>query len=211
MKSAAKYKITTEKTARYFTLGEISPEVKTILFVLHGYAQLANEFLEEFKSIENKNILIVAPEGLHRFYSRGHEKVVASWMTKEDREDDIHDYVFFLDKVYDDVVKNSSGAKIIFLGFSQGAATASRWCSLGKSKIDELILWCGFFPPDLPPNGIPGKVKLTVVTASQDKFITAEEEKNQLEKMKMFSPELKHIKFPGEHALNEELLRKLLS
>ena len=195
----AKYKLITEKSARYFTLGEISPEVKTILFVLHGYAQLADEFILQFEKIKSNSLLIVAPEGLHRFYSRGHEKVVASWMTKEERDDDIHDYVLFLDKVYDEVVKNSSATKIIVLGFSQGAATASRWCSSGKNKIDDLILWCGFFPPDLPPGGIPEKIKLTVVTASNDKFISAEEEKNQLGKMKMLSPEFNHLKFDGGH------------
>jgi predicted esterase len=205
--------ITTEKTARYFTLGNFSPEVKTVLFVCHGYAQLGDEFISQFSKLENQNTLIVAPEGLHRFYLRGgQEKVVASWMTKEDRDDDIRDYVLFLDKVYDAVLeKFSSPPKIIALGFSQGAATASRWCAMGKSKMDELILWCGFFPPDLPPNGISEKIKLTVVTATKDKFISAEQERNQLEKMKLLSPQLNHVTFEGEHEMNIEILSELIS
>src|SRR5665213_3940257 len=111
-----KHKITIEKTARYFTLGEISSDVKTVLFVCHGYSQLADEFLSQFQKISTEKILIVAPEGLHRFYTRGHEKVVASWMTKEDRADDIRDYVLFLDQVYLEVMTTIFNPKIILLG-----------------------------------------------------------------------------------------------
>ncbi len=205
-----KHKITVEKTARYFTLGEISPKVKTVLFVCHGYSQLADEFISGFKEIENGKILIVAPEGLHRFYTRGHEHVVASWMTREEREDDIRDYVLFLDKVYLEVMKSIFDAKIIVLGFSQGAATASRWAGMGKSSIDELILWCGFFPPDMQPEEMPDDISLTVVTASNDKFIPEAQEKSQMEKMKELFPRLKHVRFEGEHLVDVEVLRKMI-
>jgi len=176
-----KVTITTEKTARYFLLGEKSEKVKTVLFACHGYAQLANEFAETLAPLANEELLIVAPEGLHRFYTRGHESVVASWMTKEDRLDDIKDYVAFLDRVHDDVLHDLYNVeRIIVLGFSQGTATVCRWAAMGKSGMDELILFCGFFPPDLPAGSISEKIKLIVVTASNDKFITKAEEEKQL-------------------------------
>jgi predicted esterase len=198
-----RHTIPVEKTARYFTLGS-SEKAKHVLFVCHGYAQLANEFLESFSALSKEELLIVSPEGLHRFYARGAaDKVVASWMTREDRDDDIRDYIRFLDQVYAAVIAEiSRPVKISVLGFSQGAATVSRWAVNEKSRIDELILFCGFFPPDLPPNGIPDATSLTVITASNDKFISPEQEALQLEQMRKISPALKHIRFEGSHEIH---------
>ncbi len=49
-------------------------------------------------------------------------------MTKEDRENEIADYVDFLDAVFGEVV--TPGARVTVLGFSQGVATAARWLAL---------------------------------------------------------------------------------
>ena len=204
------HSITVEKTARYFSLGEFH-SVKQVVFVCHGYAQLADEFLESFRSLEREGLLLIAPEGLHRFYARGSsEKVVASWMTKVDREDDIRDYVSFLDKTAEAVLKEiAAPVKVSVLGFSQGAATVSRWAAMGKTKIDELILFCGFFPPDLPPNGLPENISLTVVTASDDKFISPEQEQQQLAAMQALSPGFRHLRFEGKHEIETSVLKQL--
>lgn len=207
-------KIRTEKTARYFMLGEPGRKIETLLIVCHGYAQLADEFLAQFEGLQNETRLIVAPEGLHRFYHRGGaDKVVASWMTKEEREDDIRDYIVYLDKVYLELGSQlEKNVRVILLGFSQGAATASRWASFGfhRFEIQELILFCGFFPPDLPPTGISEQIKITVVTASEDKFVPVEQEKTQLEMMRKISPGLKHIRFDGKHEMDMETLKLIL-
>ncbi|MCX6310635.1 MAG: phospholipase [Bacteroidetes bacterium] len=206
------HKISVEKSARYFTLGKSDSNITTVFFVCHGYAQSANEFLEKFEPIQNDKYYFVAPEGLSRFYLRGSkEKVVASWMTHEDRADDISDYVLFLDKVYKEVIgKFSSDVNIILLGFSQGAATASRWAALGNSRIDKLILWCGFFPTDLATGGIPERIDLTVVAASNDRWISAKQEEEQVERIKLFFPAMKHIQFEGEHEIDIPTLKKII-
>ncbi len=208
-----RHKISIAKSARYFTLGKLDSNVTTIFFVCHGYAQLANEFLENFKIIQSDEIYFVAPEGLHRFYLRASpDKVVASWMTSEEREDDIHDYVLFLDKVYKEMMeKISVKVRVIVLGFSQGAATASRWAATGNSKIDKLILWCGFFPPDLSEIGIPSTIELTVVTASNDKWISAEKGKEQINQIRKLSPQMKHLQFEGKHEIDIPTLKNILS
>jgi predicted esterase len=204
--------ITVKKTARYFLLGNPDGEIKQVLFVCHGYAQLANEFIESFLPLEREGLLIVAPEGLHRFYARGAaDKVVASWMTKEAREDDIRDYVNMLDQVYINLTGElKSKPKITVLGFSQGAATVSRWCAMSQLHFDELILYCGFFPPDLPPNGIPKHVRLTVATASDDKFISPEQEKEQMGMMHRLNPNLKHLPFQGKHEIDAKIVLQLI-
>jgi predicted esterase len=87
------------KTARYFILGEPSDQIEQIWFVCHGYGQLANYFIKNFEQLNNGKNLIATPEGLHRFYWKGFsDKVVASWMTKEDRNEVIGDNDEFINE-----------------------------------------------------------------------------------------------------------------
>lgn len=86
-----KNNITVNRTADYYTLGDLS-NANTIWFVLHGYGYLAKYFIKKFEPILSSSVAIVAPEALSRFYSNGvgyDGRVGASWMTKESREDEI--------------------------------------------------------------------------------------------------------------------------
>ena len=93
--------ISIPRTARYFTIGEITPNTKNIWFVLHGYGQLAKKFIEPFEELSNDETVIIAPEALSRFYlNGGNGNIGANWMTKEDRDNEINDYVNYLDELY---------------------------------------------------------------------------------------------------------------
>src|SRR2546430_15583039 len=129
----------TPRAARYFTLG-IPETAGDIWVVCHGYGHLASRFLEKFRALEAPGRCIVAPEGLSRFYlteSPSERRVGASWMTREDRLHEIADYVRYLDAVYREVLGRVEGpaARVTALGFSQGAATVSRWAALGQSRL----------------------------------------------------------------------------
>ena len=140
--------IKSTKTFRYSTLG--NPETaKTILYVLHGYGQLSEYFIKKFENLQD-DYFIVAPEGMHRFYLKGSSgRVGASWMTKEDRDNDISDNLNWLNELADDLSTKNQFEKTILLGFSQGGATALRWSNNSSMKIDQLIIWAAVFPPDL--------------------------------------------------------------
>ncbi|MFN6038394.1 MAG: hypothetical protein ACK452_07995, partial [Bacteroidota bacterium] len=92
-------KIKVQKTARIIICGnEIDPE--NIWIILHGYAQLATEFSEKFKDLTLQKNLLIFPEGMHRFYTKGaNGRVGASWMTKESRLDDIEDNFHYLEEI----------------------------------------------------------------------------------------------------------------
>jgi predicted esterase len=206
-----KHELEIRKTARYFTLGETNAQVEEVWFVCHGYAQLATEFLASFSALEKPGRLIVAPEGLHRFYAKGGGgKVAASWMTSEDRLSDIADYTAWLDTVAAAVIsKIPSQARIIVLGFSQGAAAVSRWLAAGHTSANDLILWCGFFPPDMQPAQLPANLKLTIVTASDDRFISPEQTATQFEELKLKRVQFKHLHFEGTHTVEKAALLQL--
>jgi len=180
------------RTARYHTLGPDGAQ--DVWVVLHGYGQLARRFLRRFAPIDDGTRRIVAPEGLSRFYvgsepgRHGPASLVgATWMTREDREHDIHDYVRYLDLLADRVAP--VGTRITVLGFSQGVATAARWTSLGRVRPDRIVFWGDFLPPDLDlpsaaarwrgteltrvwGNGDPG-LKATKLARAEEEMITA--------------------------------------
>ena len=159
------------RMARYFTIGRPDREV---WFVLHGYGQLAARFLRHFEPLDDGARLIVAPEGLSRFYlteDPAERRVGASWMTREDRLAEIEDYVRYLDAVYHEVSRtmDRAQAKVTLLGFSQGAATACRWSTMGKARFDRLIIWGGEVPPDVD---LLRSLRLSLVYGSRDPYFT---------------------------------------
>src|SRR5690606_41470350 len=106
------------KSARYETFGNIS-KADTIVFALHGYGQLVSYFIKKFNTLNPEKYFIVAPEGLHRFYLNGSSgRVGASWMTKEDRENDIKDYINYLNHLWDSIQTEKKFDTIVLLCFS---------------------------------------------------------------------------------------------
>jgi predicted esterase len=72
-------------------------------------------------------------------------------MTRERREEEIADYVEYLDRTAGFVERELGCAARtrVVLGFSQGAATAWRWAALGDTRNERLIAAGGGIPPDL--------------------------------------------------------------
>lgn len=212
--------INVSKTARYFILGESSDLVTDIWFVCHGYGQLANYFLKNFEILNDGKNLIVAPEGLNRFYLKGFEgRIAAGWMTKEDRLNEINDYVNFLDLLFDEILKDFKGKKIKIniLGFSQGAATVLRWICLGRAKPDNLILWAGFFPTDflslnsgIEPQKLFGRISTTIVVGNQDEFLKEDQISEFEDILRKDKINYKLVRFEGKHEIDRDVLKKLL-
>lgn len=199
-------------TARYFTLGEINENTKEVWFVLHGHGQLASFFLQKFKKLAEKNICVIAPEGLSRYYLEGYSgRVGATWMTKENRLMDIENYIQYLNSIYlaEIKAKHAPSTKITVLGFSQGAATASRWVMNGVVPFQRLILWGGVFPPDMDFNKGHAVLKTKdtyIVYGKSDPFLTDDrfvEMKTILSNLNI-NPTV--ITFNGTHEIDQETL-----
>jgi predicted esterase len=141
----------TVRTARVAHLGPRG--ARPLWVALHGYRQLAPWFLRRFAPLDDGSRRIVAPEALNRFYAgdpdgrHGSEtRVGATWMTREDRESEIADYVRYLDDV---LHAEGDGAHPLVLGFSQGAHTAARWCLAGAVRPRAVVLWGEGLPHDV--------------------------------------------------------------
>jgi len=207
------------RMARYFTLGGGEP--REVWFACHGYGQLASRFLEKLRVLDDGHRLLVAPEGLSRFYlseSPTERRVGASWMTREDRLAEIEDYLQYLDAVYADIFGwlDRTRVTVHALGFSQGASTVSRWAAMGKARVDRLILWGGELPPDLDLTREPAGARLraarpTLVYGRSDDYITAKVVQTIGARLRQHGIPFNEIPFDGGHEVNEAVLRDLAS
>ena len=177
---ANEQKLSAPKTFRYWISGDLE-KAKILLVVLHGYGQLAEFFIRKFKDISD-DFLVVAPEGMHRFYLNGTSgRVGASWMTKEDRESDITDNLNWLTQLFTELTKQKTFEKTILLGFSQGGATAARWFYSQKVQFDQLILWASVFPPDLEKPQINSNSNNYFVIGTEDEYYNAEARMSEMD------------------------------
>src|SRR5204863_2986215 len=151
---------------------------REIWFVLHGYGHLARFFLSAFEGFEDQRY-IVAPEGLSRFYTDDtFTRVGSSWMTREDRDEEIADQINYLDELARAVRRECpTTATLHVLGFSQGLSTASRWAYLGNSAIKHLVLWGGNMPPELEPDVLRKRwsaTRIDLVHGMEDTLVNEE-------------------------------------
>lgn len=204
--------LSVKRTARYYLLTDESAPITEVWLVVHGYGQLAQYFIRHFKCLLRPGVLIIAPEALSRFYLDGLSgRVGASWMTREDRLNEINDYIDYLKQVYEHVCKekNIHEHRLVVLGFSQGVPAVCRWMAKTTYPICSLICWAGFFPHDMTWNtDLKNRfaVPVYMVYGNEDPYI----EKDSLNKLHEFKQQLqlntRDVVFLGGHVMHEETL-----
>ena len=121
---------------------------RPLLVGFHGYAETAGDHLDALLTIPGTEAwLLVAIQALHPFYARK-ERVVASWMTRDDRDLAIADNIDYVGRVLDRVrAAHPAGSTLVFSGFSQGGAMAYR--AAANYRAEALIILAGDVPPDI--------------------------------------------------------------
>ena len=195
--------------------------MEEIWIVCHGYGQLAAEFLAGFGALDDPHRLIVAPEALNRYYVAtepgfhgAQSQVAATWMTREERDAEIADYVEYLDLVAAEVLAGAPAARVVALGFSQGAATASRWAAMGRTKLHRLVLWGGSIASDLDPSRLAARVpaeRTVIVVGARDKYISPEMISGERRRLSGLGYEPAILTFDGGHRLDDSTLSKIAS
>lgn len=199
-------KIVVERTASYSIL---LPEnkIKRVVFVIHGYAQLAKDFIKEFDFLDDGETMIVAPEGLSRFYSR--DKVGASWMTKVNRDEEIGDYIKYLDKLESSLTElyDLSSADKIILGFSQGVHTAARWFTESLHDHSQLILCSSDFPADADFIKLKERLddnELIYIHGNEDAIVGIDTFRKSSSLLSSKGIPHREILFEGKHVISKE-------
>jgi len=216
------------KTARYAVLGPEDGPVREVWVACHGYGQLAPYFARDFRAVERPGRLVVVPEALSRFYvddvrqPAANRRVGASWMTRENRDDDVADTVRYLDDVFVAACARGDAdpetVPLAGFGFSQGAATITRWLALSpliarrQPRASRLVLWGGALPHDLDLSENAGwlsEAGLTLVAGDRDAFATPARVLQEEARLRAAGVPFESVSFQGEHRLHERTLRDL--
>lgn len=210
------------RTARFFQLGTAGPAARELWIACHGYGQLAAPFASALEVLDDGHRVIVAPEALSRFYLDDPVKrhgpdspIGASWMTRDDRESEIADYVEYLDRLVT-LLRDELpvAAPVVALGFSQGVATVCRWAAFGQTPIARLVLWGGPVPSDLPGDRATQLFRgaaVTIVSGRADRLVPPSALEKERAALAARGIRADFVMHEGGHALNSLALRELAS
>ena len=216
IRTAAEHAIEVPRTARYHVLGDAAGS--DLWIVLHGFGQLAGDFIEYFTELNDGRHIVVAPEALNRYYTAAlsvpsaERAVGATWMTREFREAEIRDYVRYLDLLHAEVAERFSPRRTVVVGFSQGGATASRWAVHGSADIHTLVLWGATLPPDLDLVAAKDRLArahLKLVIGKSDQYILPDALGR--ERVRLTAANIPHevIEYDAGHSIKRAVLRDL--
>jgi predicted esterase len=136
-------------------------------------------------------------------------------MTREDRDQEILDYLNYLDSLHQHLIEGWDKApeRLVLLGFSQGCATVTRWAARGSVRPDRLILWGEVQAHDLTAEDYqrlrerPGRIEL--VAGREDPVVPAEAIDRAAAVMREQRLEIEVISFEGGHDIHAPTLRRL--
>ena len=135
---------------RYLVEPDGDERVRRWLVGFHGYGENAEKHLDELRRIPVAGWRLTGVQALHPFYNQKTNDVIASWMTRLDREHAIADNVAYVAAVVEDIRKaHGPIGRLVFAGFSQGAAMAYRAAAHAGESCHGVIALAGDIPPEL--------------------------------------------------------------
>lgn len=198
--------ISTGTHGRY--LVDIGDHTRGTLVGFHGYQENAAIAFEVLKRIvDGRSMGLVSVQGLHRFYTRGND-VVASWMTKEDRDHAIADNVAYVGKVLTAIADEYGMTRpLIYAGFSQGVAMAYRAAALAQRPCDGVIALAGDMPPDVAPlaSSLP---RVLIGRGTGDKWYDEEKARKDRTVLQQAGVVVTEHVFDGGHVWAPEFIAK---
>ena len=167
-----------------------------LLIVLHGFGQVAGQFIKVFEPLARKGILVAAPQGAHQLYTNLKERRVGfSWLTKYERDQSVSDFVAYMEQFYKLLEETCEvdSQRVFMLGFSQGVSMAYRTWAHSSLPVRGVIACGGDLPPDIVEQleGLP-LIQILLVHGRQDKEVSPEKAQEALKHLRArgLKPEL---------------------
>jgi predicted esterase len=126
-----------------------TPSPCGVIAGFHGYLENAGIQLARLASIPGADRwTLVSVQALNRVYRGRSQEVVASWMTKQDREIAIADNIEYAASAVR-VARDGAAARVVYAGFSQGGQMAFRAAVRGDQAPLGIICVGADVPPEL--------------------------------------------------------------
>ena len=178
-----------------------------LLVGFHGYAEGAESQLERLRAIPGSNRwCLVAIQGLHRFYQRRTNEVIASWMTRQDRDVAIADNLAYVEGVLDALPRDKSAARLVFAGFSQGVAMAFRAACATARRVDGVIAVGGDVPPEIDAVSLARVQTALVCRGERDEWYTDEKFQQDIARIRQAGAAVRPVAFDGGHEWSAAVL-----
>jgi predicted esterase len=191
---------------RYLIEPPASAGPAPLLVGFHGYGEGAATQLERMRRIPGADRWqLVSIQGLHRFYQRSANDVVASWMTRQDRELAIGDNLAYVAAVIEAVTRNDSHAtSLVFTGFSQGVAMAFRAAASAPS-VDGVIAVGGDVPPELTPADLMRVRHVLVCHGARDPWYSPAMCDRDVQRLRQANVDVRPLQFEGGHEWHDDV------
>ena len=176
-----------------------------LLVGFHGYGETAERHLEELRLIPGASrFVLCAVQALHPFYNRTGD-VIASWMTRLDRDQAILDNVRYAASVVSQVKQDLPvSERLVFLGFSQGAAMAYRAAAGSGHACQGLIVLGGDVPPELERRDLTGFPPVLLGRGSSEEWYDAAKMEHDVELLRSRKVDVRPCVFQGGHEWTDE-------
>jgi len=181
-----------------------------LLVGFHGYGENAERHLAELVRIPGtESWRVAAVQALHPFYTRTQE-VVASWMTRFDREHAIEDNVAYVVAVVERLRDESPGSEegvLVFAGFSQGVAMAYRAAARLGARGDRcqgVIALGGDVPPEISDQDLAGLPPVLVGAGVGESFYTPTKLNADVARLRAAAVDTRPAPFAGGHEWTDE-------
>jgi predicted esterase len=174
----------------------------------HGYAEGAEAQLARMRAIPGADRwLLVAIQGLHRFYLRRANDVVASWMTRQDREFAIADNLAYAADVVEAVAGEWPGfGPLVFAGFSQGVAMTFRAAAASPRRVDGVISVGGDVPPELDAAALGRIARVLICRGARDEWYTTAKFDTDIGRLRVAGASVTPLAFDGGHEWAEPVI-----
>jgi predicted esterase len=186
---------------------EVPPVIEgaPLLVGFHGYGENAERHLEELRRIPGASrFVLCAVQALHPFYNKTGE-VIGSWMTRLDREQAILDNVRYVASVVAAVKKDLPvSERLVYLGFSQGAAMAYRAAAGAGHSCQGLIVLGGDVPPELERRDLSGFPPVLLGRGSSEEWYDAAKMEHDVEVLRARRVDVRPVIFQGGHEWTDE-------
>jgi predicted esterase len=171
-----------------------------VLIGFHGYGEHAGVMHPVLARLDPGHAwLRVSVQGLHRFYTRNADQVVASWMTREDREHAIADNTAYALAVRDALARDyAMKAQQVLVGFSQGVAQAYRSAIAYGAPACGIIVLGGDLPPDVAP-AAAGLPPVLIGRGRGDIYYTSEMFAADAARLRASGVDVTECEFEGGH------------
>jgi predicted esterase len=201
--------IATGTHGRYLVEPPESDGAAPVLFGFHGYAEGAETQLERMRAIPGAaRWRLVAIQGLHRFYQRRDNQVIASWMTRQDRDLAIADNLAYIAGVMREVATEWPDApRVVLAGFSQGVAMTFRAAAAASRPVDGVIAVGGDVPPELDAIALAHVRSALVCRGARDEWYTTDKFDSDVRRLREAGAIVRPLAFDGGHEWSDDVVR----